>query len=327
LMVGSFSCFLTATTTTTTARTNRSNIREESFKLFQSSSPYSYYYLIYDIVLGILGITATLTAARDFPHKYIQNAPGQSGTLSVKAMVTYNEMIEHAFYQFVNVWQALYLHFSTVLLPAWIPENHSQQQQHQQQRYYDATNICLRGFALFLVTAPWWVRRQFPVHSFSANWIQTPSNKRSMMETLMYRMKKLQYLFYKHVILHGLNLTIFLQSTWWQRQRYLIATKEWRVFWLCLNTSYVMEFFLQSLVRRRVISQTIMLILNRYLMVVSSFAAIQAVFNIVRWDLCVLSLLLNIFHRHHDVTNTMILAFVAMSLGVYSVETMKISNL
>ena len=34
--------------------------------------------LAYDVVLGALGIAATLTAARAFPHKRVENRPGES---------------------------------------------------------------------------------------------------------------------------------------------------------------------------------------------------------------------------------------------------------
>lgn len=256
----------------------------------EGSSP-SAVYLTYDFVLGVLGLTATLTAARDFPHKYVQNARGQSGTLSVKAMVTQGEMMEHAFYQFLNLWQALYLHFNS-------SSHHG---------------AFLRGLGLVLVTAPWLVRRRFPVNSFSSNWIKTPESNRSRTETWMYRIKKSQYLFYKHVILHGLNISIFLRP-----RLDHASTLQWRVFWLCLNTSYVMEFFLQSLVRRRVLSQAVMLALNRWLMCVSSLAAINAVLWIVRWDLCALSLVLNLMHRYHDLANTLLIAAVAFVLDGYS---------
>ena len=237
------------------------------------------YGLLYDIVLGCLGVTATLTAARDFPHRYVQNAAGQSGTLSEKAMVTHAEMMEHAFYQFLNLWQALYLH-----LLAKNPDEWSMWQ---------------RWMLLLVVTAPWYVRYLFPVHSFSHNWKKTPVERRSNLETIMYRFKKGQYLFYKHVILHGVNLSLCLQPS------ALVMTKSWRIFWICLNTAYVMEFFLQSLVKRKVLSQSTMLALNRLLMIVSSLAAIQSIFGIVRWETCVLSLVLNFVNRHHDVLNTM----------------------
>ena len=243
-------------------------------------------------------MTATLTAARDFPHKYIQNAPGQSGTLSQKAMVTQSEMIEHAFYQFLNLWQALYLHLlATNTTTAAADTSHHP-----------------RALGLVLVTMPWIMRRQcFPVNSFSDNWTKTPVNQRSGVETWMYRFKKSQYLFYKHVILHGWNITIFLRQTQSPSPPPLSPdhAQVWRIFWLCLNTSYVMEFFLQSLVRRRVLSQTVMLAANRWLMLISSVAAVQAVLQHVRWDVCALSLTLNFLNRYHDVTNTLALAAVA----------------
>jgi hypothetical protein len=250
---------------------------------------------LYDVVLGCLGMTATLTAARDFPHRYVRNAVGQSGTLSKKAMVTQGEMIEHAFYQFMNVWQALFLH---LMAYAW--NSHHSWPDWQ------------RWIALLGVTAPWYVRSRFPVNSFSQNWKKAaPSEQQSdrNLETLLYRIKKGQYLFYKHVVLHGVNLALSLQPS------SLVTTKPWRIFWLCLNTAYAMEFFLQSLVRRNVLSQPAMLWLNRFLMAVSSLAAVPAIVGTVRWELCLFSLVLNVTHRHHDVLNTMCLASAGLVLA------------
>jgi hypothetical protein len=243
---------------------------------------------LYDVVLGCFGLTATLTAARDFPHRYVHNAVGQSGTLSEQAMVTQGEMIEHAFYQFLNIWQALFLH-----LIAWNPQWSDWQ----------------RWITLWCVTSPWYVRSHFPVNSFSQNWKNAPSEKQSDLETLLYRIKKGQYLFYKHVVLHGVNLAICIQPS------SLVTTKPWRIFWLCLNTAYVMEFFLQSLVRRKVVSQPAMLWLNRLLMAVSSLAAVPAIVGTVRWELCLFSLVLNFCHRHHEVLNTMCLASAVLVLA------------
>jgi hypothetical protein len=55
-------------------------------------------FLLYDIVLGILGTSTTLTAAFEFEvaHKKVKNKA--SGTLNEDATVTYSEMIEHSFY-------------------------------------------------------------------------------------------------------------------------------------------------------------------------------------------------------------------------------------
>lgn len=257
----------------------------------------NYYYFVYDVCLGCSGMLLTYTAARDFPHRTIRNGPGQSGTLSEKATVTYDEMIEHLFYQFLNLWQALYLHC--------VP--------------HISHNIWIRWLALLVVTAPWWCRHWFPVHSFQQNWQTTPPPPRRIspphyqLETtiLLYKIKKGQYLFYKHVVLHGLNLTQCLAPT----SCLLVNTPHWRIFWLCLNTAYVMEFFLQSLVKRRVIHQSTMLMLNQWLMFVSSVASLRAVLTIVRWDLCAASLFLQLTHRHHDVFNTMLIASAAIGMS------------
>jgi len=266
--------------------------------------------LMYDVVLGGLGITATVTAALDFPHRYVSNAPGQSGTLSERAMVTQHEMLEHAFYQCLNLCQALYLHAAAATTTGSASSF----------AFWDT-----RWMALLLVTAPWLVRDVFPVHSFSQNWKQLQLNNESTTTTIsaLYKIKKIQYLFYKHVVLHGVNLTIFLAesscSTNPQQAATLPAlvhTTAWRVFWICLNASYVMEFFLQSLVKRHVLAQPTMLALNRWLMLVSSLAAAQALLwsntTSIRWDLCLASCALNLLHRKHDVLNTMLIGTVAM---------------
>ena len=57
----------------------------------------------FDAVLGTLGISLTLTAAHEFGHKNVRNRA--SGTLDEDATVTYDEMIEHAFYQGLNLFQ------------------------------------------------------------------------------------------------------------------------------------------------------------------------------------------------------------------------------
>ena len=145
---------------------------------------------------------------------------------------------------------------------------------------------------------------------------------------LLYKIKKAQYLFYKHVILHGVNLTVFLAAAVDDDDEdrsppQLVRTPAWRVFWICLNASYVMEFFLQSLVRRRVMAQSTMLALNRLLMAVSSVAAVQSVVRLgrrqgqfaVRWDLCLASLVLNWVRRKHDLVHTMLIATVAMVMA------------
>lgn len=249
--------------------------------------------LYYDIVLGFSGVTTTLTAARDFPHKHVQNIPGQSGTLHRKAIVTQSEMIEHSFYQGLNLLQSIYLH---VLARIGKSTN--------KQPLYSL-------IALWAVTAPWLLRHRFPVHSFSQNWKskkvqETSTAKSSSGEILLYRIKKAQYVFYKHVILHGLNISAALSASH-NSQTVIPYGLEWRIFWLLLNTSYVMEFFLQTLVKRSVLSQSHMIGLQRLLMASASLAAIRVLFG-VRIGVCVVSLGMNFVNRHHDVANTLLIA-------------------
>ena len=48
-----------------------------------------------------------------------------------------------------------------------------------------------------------------------------------------------QYLLYKHCLLHGLNVSAAIDGLT------LGNDAQFRMYWLCLNTSYVFEFFLQ----------------------------------------------------------------------------------
>ncbi len=102
--------------------------------------------VVFDTVLGALGITLTLTAAREFGHKNVHNRA--SGTLDEDATVSYDEMIEHSFYQGVNLCQALFLAF--VSLPS--------------------TSFFSRALGACACTSPWLLRSAFPVHSFSKNY-------------------------------------------------------------------------------------------------------------------------------------------------------------
>src|SRR5690606_17217539 len=55
---------------------------------------------------------------------------------------------------------------------------------------------------------------------------------------LMYRMKKWQYVFYKHALFHALNMAALENDTMLSS-----ATPWFRSYWWLLNLSYVMEFF------------------------------------------------------------------------------------
>jgi hypothetical protein len=181
------------------------------------------------------------------------------------------------------------------------------------------------------------VRRRLPVHSFSDNWkiYQSKQNKihepqrhqadtQQELEILLYRIKKAQYLFYKHVVLHGLNIYMAVMAKSGTRFTMPPYSLSWRIFWLLLNTSYVMEFFLQSLVKRRVvIGQSTMLWLQRWLMISASAGAAVLLLQIVQAGatpmevymlpaISLVSLILNLKNRHHDVFNTVAIAATAM---------------
>ena len=271
---------------------------------FESDDDSRWSVFVYDVLLGISGTTATLTAARDFPHKLVSNVAGQSGTLHQKAIVTQAEMMEHSFYQALNLWQAIYLHSLHYFA------NTDQT---------PITNLAL----LFLVTMPWLFRHLLPVHSFSHNWKVYLRHKNTRgkkttnlgnsndefrakkttasedLEVFLYRIKKWQYVFYKHVILHGVNISLAVSSTFAIQESAIPYSSSWRVFWVLLNTSYVMEFFLQSMVKARVLSQSTMLWLQRFLMTISSLSALVVLQHVRVW-ICLSSLMLNFVHRHHD---------------------------
>lgn len=272
----------------------------QTLKQYYRQQDYRPTWLYYDTVLGVLGITTTLTAARDFPHKLVQNAKGQSGSLSNKALVTQAEMIEHSFYQGLNLLQAWYLHFLTTTVQK------------------SNNRVVVAFLALVGVTSPWCIRHHFPVHSFSHNWKVTPSHQRTPQETILYRIKKAQYLFYKHVLLHGVNITVALFQSTIPSSTPLPCTLPWRVYWLALNTSYVMEFFLQTLVRRNLLATVHMFRLQRWLMATSSVAAVWVLIQLLWMEsellwwrpplTCLTSLVLNFTNRHQDVTNVLLTA-------------------
>jgi hypothetical protein len=237
--------------------------------------------LLYDVVLGIIGISLALSAAFEFKHKNVRNVA--SGTLDEHATVTYGEMIEHSFYQGINLVQIVFLHCITPHIP-------------QVQRIFWA----------LLVTSPWLIRKYFPVNHFSDNYTKIDEKSTDFIR-LLYRIKKYQYVFYKHFLLHGLNLSVALYG-------YSIAEDRiFRLYWLLLNASYVLEFFLQSLVKKRYMSQFTMLSLQHLLMSASSFAAVS-VLQLVDVRIAVASMLLNFSNRQQDMMNMIILVEYAAVL-------------
>ena len=230
--------------------------------------------IVFDTVLGLLGIFLSLSAAYDFGHKNVTNVA--SGTLDEHATVTHNEMVEHSFYQGINLFQALFLHAVN-----------------------EHTSMKWRFAFAFAVTSPWLFRSLFPVNRFSDNYNKVDSKSTDFIR-LMYRVKKYQYVFYKHFLLHGLNISIVVNG-------FSLADKaDFRLYWMLLNTSYVMEFFLQTLVKKKYIVQHQMLCLQIMLMTASTIAALY-VLQYVSIPIAVLSVILNFINRNHDVFNTMLI--------------------
>lgn len=89
-----------------------------------------------------------------------------------------------------------------------------------------------------------------------------------------------------------------------------------RLYWLCLNTAYTCEFFLQTLVKRRYMQQRSMLVLNQLLMLASTIAAV-GVLGGVSAPLALFSLSLNFARRGRDFSNAaLVLAAGAISEGL-----------
>ena len=147
----------------------------------------------YDVALGVGGTILTLTAAQDFKgahdERRVRNIA--SGALDEDQTVTREEMLEHAFYQLLNLAQALFLHASVRFRAP------------SSSRAAAAT----RAMALAAVTAPWLLRDAFPVNRFSHNYTRPGRDPRGV-TSRMYRAKKWQYVALKHALQHGLNVSV-----------------------------------------------------------------------------------------------------------------------
>jgi hypothetical protein len=108
--------------------------------------------------------------------------------------------------------------------------------------------------------------------------------------------------FYKHFLLHGLNISLAISGN-----PNGIASS-FRLFWLSLNASYVMEFFLQTLVKRRYMSQSTLLWLQKLLMTEASIVAVY-VLQHVNIVIAMISMVMNFINRrrYHDTVNTIII--------------------
>ena len=118
---------------------------------------------------------------------------------------------------------------------------------------------------------------------------------------VLYRLKKYQYLFYKHALLHGLNATMGAAAD--GARDGLVYSDGFRLYWLCLNSAYVFEFYMQTLVKRQHLSQPAMLGLQQLLMAVSSVAAVRVLVDAVHVAPAALSLALNLLRRRRECSN------------------------
>jgi hypothetical protein len=94
-------------------------------------------------------------------------------------------------------------------------------------------------------------------------------------------MKKTQYVFLKHVLQHGLNVGVALRACTktdgTNDVNGLADETFFRAHWLLLNAAFVMEFFAQTLVKKKKLSQKNMLRSNAALMATSSCAAVYVI--------------------------------------------------
>ena len=304
----------------------------------------------YDIVFGVLGVLLTLSAANDFQHKNIENSG--SGTLDSHTIVTYNEMIEHSFYQGLNLIQIMYIHWIPYLpllvhgaLQQYIcqnlnvtdtaKDNSSALCTSGDNSSHDIVYRLVRCILCALTVTPWLIRSYFPVHSFSQNWTVHDDQSTALVRAL-YKVKKYQYVFYKHFLLFGLNMSIAMNNidltqdhsgdisdmnngisnSWFLSLpvafRVLVPRiSVFRLYWMLLNTSYVMEFFLQTLVKKNLMKQRVMLVLQHILMLSASIPALY-ILQYVDLKLAVMSLIGNFAFRGHDmlISLSLLLAIV-----------------
>ena len=238
----------------------------------------------FNVILGVSAIWLTATAASDFriAHEDSRIKNVASGALDEASTITLSEMVEHLFYQCLNLVQIIYLHLAPL-----------------------QSETSKRLIFLFLITSPWLIRHAyFPVNSFSRNYNKENKGQSSMI-SVMYRLKKYQYLLYKHWLLHGLNVSVAIYRLDLTRRLYF------RVYWLGLNIAYVMEFFMQTLVKRNYLSQKWMLYMNIFLMLCSTIAAFL-VLNSILFYAAILSLLLNFLNRKREMFNIVLVTIISL---------------
>ena len=127
-----------------------------------------------------------------------------------------------------------------------------------------------------------------------------------------------RYLLYKHFLLHGLNLSLTLlpnlHTTSPPPSLCLSSRPYFRLYWLSLNAAYVLEFFLQTLVKKGAMRQNTMLLLNQLLMTITTTPALQVLMMDVSWSLGLISLWLNLINRGREVENVLSLTILTLTL-------------
>jgi hypothetical protein len=262
---------------------------------------------IYDAGISALGFATACSAALEFGSERVhQRGSEASGILDEKAVVSHSEMVEHCFYQLLNLCQIGFLYAVAAL------------QQHRVkahgERALAGADVARIALAIGMLL-PWLARGRFPVNAFSANYKKPGVGGATPLIRFLYRMKKWQYLLYKHGLLHGLNASVAVGRCMPHAAPCpppLVVTAHFRLYWLCLNTAYVNEFFMQTLVRRRYMSQRWMLLLQQTLMLVSTAAAGQ-VLQAVRPLPAALSFALNFVRRGREVSNGCVVIAVALA--------------
>jgi hypothetical protein len=285
-----------------------------------------------DILLGFTGTALAVTAATGFPahkdsrvkRKNVANG-FVSGPLDEEATVSRGEMIEHAFYQGVNLVQIMFL-WAAAGSPGMVERSVGLEALHLGLFGQSVSLLWLDSAVAFLlllgVTSPWLIRDRFPTNSFSANYSDSVEGKGQWTVTkFLYFIKKWEYVFYKHFLLHGLNVSVAVQFALSRQSGFapsLPESKQFQLYWVGLNLSYTMEFFLQTLVRRKAITQRTMLQLQGVLMTASALC-VWGVLSHVRLLAALLSLVANFGNRKHDVLNTLFVALVIGSTVVLDV--------
>ena len=150
-------------------------------------------------------------------------------------------------YKGLNLFQIIYLHIIKNINPI---------------DYNNDNDLLYRYIVIFIVTSPWLIRNKFPINKFSDNYNKI-DKKSSTLIRILYRIKKYQYVFYKHFLLHGLNISMIFNGG-----NNLVNSQLFRLYWILLNTAYVFEFFLQTLVKKVLILFYIIIIITIIIIII-----------------------------------------------------------